>query len=98
MLGYKGSPTKLMIPKVNAKYAALYLKWQFDRYQNWCKAVASYNAGRYNPSKFNKRIPRNIRYVINVQKKLNKRFKKALSCDTMTLRGLNVTNNDVPRR
>jgi soluble lytic murein transglycosylase-like protein len=81
MLGYEGSPEGLMDPKINAIYAATYLRYQHNRYGNWCKAIAAYNAGRYNESKILPGKPRNIKYVRNVQMKLNKSLKKITSCD-----------------
>lgn len=94
MLGYEGEPEGLMDPKTNAKYAATYLKYQFDRYGNWCHAIAAYNAGRYNPSKKEPGHPRNIKYVIKVGQKLNKRFRETVSCDRVNY----VAENNGARR
>jgi soluble lytic murein transglycosylase-like protein len=66
-LGYDGMPDGLLIPETNAKYAALYLKKQLIRYdydQN--KAVAAYNAGRYNESTKYPGYPKNLKYVKKV--------------------------------
>src|ERR1700722_2448059 len=94
MLGYEGKPEGLMVPETNAYYAALYLKFQHDRYQNWCYAIAAYNAGRYNESKILPGHTRNLKYVRNVQKRMNKSLKKMTSCDINTLEGSNVTFNN----
>lgn len=95
MLGYHGKPEGLMDPKTNAKYAAIYLKYQFDRYDgDWCRAVAAYNAGRYNPSKKEPGHPRNIKYVLKVAKKLNKSFRETISCDRVNY----VAENNGARR
>lgn len=94
MLGYHGAADGLMNPKTNAKFAALYLKYQFERYQNWCKAIAAYNAGRYNESRREPGHPRNIKYVLNVGKKLNKQFQKTISCDTVNSGDTDVAENN----
>ena len=52
LFGFKGDPQLLMNPEINAKYAALYLRKQLERYSgDICKATAAYNAGRFNESK-----------------------------------------------
>jgi soluble lytic murein transglycosylase-like protein len=79
MLGYKGNPEGLMDPKTNAHFAALYLKYQYDRYGNYCHAIAAYNAGRYNESKVLPGYPRNLKYVNSVKKISTQRF----SCDSI---------------
>ena len=94
MLGFTGKEKDLLNPTVNAKYAALYLKFQYNRYQNWCKAVAAYNAGRYNESLREPGHPRNIRYVLNVGKKLNKSFQKVISCDRVISGDTDVAENN----
>ena len=96
MLGYEGSPDGLLDPKINAKYAALYLKRQYDRYGNWCKAIAAYNAGRWNESTREPGHPRNLKYVLNVGKKLNKSFQKTISCDTVSSGDTDVAENNGP--
>lgn len=81
MLGYRGDAKKLMIPEENAKWAALYLKYQLDRYENdTCKAVAAYNAGKYNESKIKPGYPRNYRYIKKVRKHIPEHFQHELSC------------------
>jgi soluble lytic murein transglycosylase-like protein len=81
MLGYEGNPENLMNPAINAKYAALYLKYQYDRYdRNFYKAVAAYNAGKYNESQIVRGCPRNLQYVKHVQSKLADHMKNQLSC------------------
>ena len=94
MLGYKGTPEGLMNPQTNAKYAAKYLKKQYDRYQNWCKAIAAYNAGRYNESLREPGHPKNLKYVLNVRKKLNKQFQKNVSCDKVSSGDKDVAENN----
>lgn len=45
-MGYKGRPKGLKDPKINIRYAAYYLAWEFARYRGDVrKAVASYNSG-----------------------------------------------------
>lgn len=80
-LGFKGTVQDLLKPKVNAKYAAKYLKKQLDRYDgDWCKATAAYNSGTYNPSKRAPGKPRNLKYVKNVILKLDDEHKDYLIC------------------
>ena len=51
----------------NAKAAALYLKWQLERYDNnLCGAIAAYNSGTLFESKKEPGHPRNYRYVKEV--------------------------------
>jgi len=73
MLGFKGKPDDLMIPKINAKYAAKYIAYQKNRYgtKNWCIISSAYNAGSYNESKKLPGHPMNMRYVKKVQKHLD---------------------------
>lgn len=73
MFGFKGKASELMNPKVNAKYAALYLKYQEKRYgsENWCILSAAFNAGSFNESKEMAGYPRNLRYVRRIQSKLD---------------------------
>lgn len=98
MLGYAGAPQGLMNPRTNAKYAALYLKWQHDRYSNWCHAIAAYNAGRFNVSKIMPGYPRNLKYVKNVRKSLNKRLQRETSCDITSQEDFHVAENNGSRR
>jgi soluble lytic murein transglycosylase-like protein len=82
MIGFKGKAKDLMKPEINAKWAAEYLKFQKSRYDNdWCKAVAAYNAGTYNESKIVPGKPRNLKYVRHVQRNLAENLKDKLSCD-----------------
>jgi soluble lytic murein transglycosylase-like protein len=94
MLGFKGKPQDLLEPKINAKYAATYLKYQYNRYGSWCMAVAAYNSGTYNPSSKEPGHPRNIKYVKNVSKMLNKRFQNTVSCDRVSKGDENVAENN----
>ena len=82
MLGYQGPKEGLKSPKENAKWAAIYLKYQYKRYAgNWCKSISAYNAGSYVESLKEPGHPRNLKYVMNVKKKLSTIFQKNLSCD-----------------
>jgi hypothetical protein len=96
MLGYDGKPSGLMNPKINARYAALYLKYQYERYQNWCMAVAAFNAGRFNESRKEPGHPRNIKYVLEVRKKLNKHFQNLVRCDNLGPGDEDVAQNNGP--
>lgn len=81
-LGFTGTVGQLMEPVTNAKYAGLYLAYQQERYgaDNWCAMTSAYNAGSYTESKVLPGYPRNLRYVRNVQKKLDKSLKYRLAC------------------
>ena len=47
-VGFQGPPWKLMDPRVNAKYAARYFRYQMDRYHgNITAALTAYNAGHF---------------------------------------------------
>lgn len=87
MFKFKGDLDLLNGPKVSAKYAALYLKYQISRYgdKDWCKITAAYNAGSYNESKKHPGKPRNLKYVKFVQKKLAEDLRPRLSCDGTNL-------------
>lgn len=83
MMGYKGKAEGLMNPTVNARLAAKYLKFQLKRYSNdYCMAVAAYNAGSFNESKKVPGYPRNLKYLRKVQKELEKSLSVSVSCDT----------------
>jgi hypothetical protein len=96
MLGYEGNPKGLLNPKINARYAALYLKYQYDRYNNWCKTIAAFNAGRFNESRREPGHPRNLKYVLNVRKKLSKHFQNMITCDNLDPGDENVAQNNGP--
>lgn len=86
MLNFHGKPKDLMDPRVNAKYAASYLKYQQNRYgDNWVKIVASYNSGSYNPSNKVPGCPRNLKYVRSVQKRLPENLKYKLDCGNIEI-------------
>jgi len=68
MFGFKGDRYSLQKPSVNAKYAALFLKYQFDRYHDPLKALSAYNAGSYFESKKIPGCPKNKKYVEKVRK------------------------------
>lgn len=81
-LGFKGDAMELRDPRVGIKYAALYLRYQQQRYGNdWVKLAASYNAGSYNESTKVPNCPRNLKYVRLVQQKLDQNLQRKLSCD-----------------
>lgn len=82
MLGFAGElESDLMVPGLNAWYAAKYLGYQLKRYQgDWCKAVSAFNAGRYNPSTVVPGKPRNLRYVKGVTLYLDDKHKDLLAC------------------
>jgi soluble lytic murein transglycosylase-like protein len=80
-LGYTGNGDGLMIPDVNARYAAKYLKMQLDRYDgDWCKSVAAYNSGTYNPSTIVPGKPKNLKYVKAVKLLLDEEHRDFLIC------------------
>jgi len=86
MIGFQGKAKDLMIPKINAKWAAEYLKFQKERYDGeWMKAVAAYNSGTYNPSSKVPGCPRNLKYIKHVQRKLAEHLQEKLSCGTTEL-------------
>lgn len=81
MIGFTGKAPDLMVPGINAKWAAIYLKYQLDRYNgNWCKTVAAYNAGKFTESTISPGYPRNLKYVRKVQQKLAIHLQPKLSC------------------
>lgn len=80
-LGYQGNGPGLMVPETNAKYAAQYLKMQLERYDgDWCKSVAAYNSGTYNPSTKSPGKPRNYKYVQKITLLLDAEHKDLLVC------------------
>lgn len=82
MLGFKGTREELMKPEVNATYAALYLKYQQDRYgDDWLKLASSYNAGSYVESSKFPGFPKNYKYVKLVRQYLPPYLKHKLSVD-----------------
>lgn len=64
-LGYKGDKKGLLNPKVNAYYAAKYMRHQLDRYlgDSW-RAIAAYSAGTYKQNQHG--ITCNRKYVHKV--------------------------------
>lgn len=81
MMGFEGKAKDLMVPEINAKWAAAYLKYQKTRYDgDWVKSVAAYNSGTYNESKKVPGCPRNLKYIKFVQKKLDDSLQHRLSC------------------
>lgn len=81
LVGFRGNPTDLNNLKTNARYAALYLRYQQIRYgeSDWCVITASYNSGSYLESR-EPGYPQNLRYVRLVQRKLPEDFRDRLSC------------------
>ena len=82
-LKFKGKPEDLLNPKINAKYAALYLKYQQERYGNYCKSTSAYNSGTYHESAVKPGYPKNLKYVLGVRDKMNKHFQNLIDCDKM---------------
>lgn len=81
MMGYTWEPVGLMNPEVNAKWAAEYLKYQMNRYdQNLCKAVSAYNAGKYTESTTSPGNPKNLKYVNKVKRNLHLSLQHTLNC------------------
>jgi len=81
MLGFSKSKKDLMNPKINAKVAAHYVKYQEKRYgDSWVKIVASYNTGTFMPSKGNPSCPKNMRYLKSVQSHLPVDLQWKLEC------------------
>lgn len=69
--------------KKNMKVAALYVKYQIERYDgDLCKAVAAYNAGRFKESTKYPGKPFNWKYVEKVQDKIegNPALESLLEC------------------
>lgn len=81
MVGFKGRARDLMVPVINATYAAKYLAYQQERYgDDWHKLAAAYNAGSYNPSTKIKGCPRNLKYVKAVKNKLDDYYHPRMAC------------------
>jgi soluble lytic murein transglycosylase-like protein len=70
----------------NAKVAALYLKYQLNRYEgDHCKAVAAYNAGRFKESQIYAGVPFNWKYVEKVKNNLpdtSEEVDRSINCST----------------
>jgi soluble lytic murein transglycosylase-like protein len=96
MLGWNGKDEmELRNPHVGVKYAAKYLKYQLDRYDNdWCKAVSAYNSGSYTESPKKPGYPKNLKYVRLVQQRLSKDLQSRLSCDIKDNRFINRMENE----
>lgn len=67
---------------LNALSASLYIKYNLSRYNNdYCKAVAAYNAGSFRLSSSGSGLPFNYTYVRKVKNQLNILIAKKLSCN-----------------
>lgn len=72
---------KLKDPQVNAYMAALYLKYQLQRYSNnLCQSVPAYNMGSYIESKVYPGSAVNYSYIKHVQKQLPIEYRYLLDC------------------
>ena len=81
ILGFEGTNEELMDTEINAKYAALYLRYQQSRYDNdWVKLAAAYNSGSYLPSQKVPGCPKNLSYIVYVRNKLPNNLKHKLYC------------------
>jgi soluble lytic murein transglycosylase-like protein len=83
LMGWKGTDEmELRDPRIGIKYAALYLKYEQDRYgsEDWVKLVSSYNSGTYNESNRVKGCPRNLKYLNLVKEKLPEDLRYKLEC------------------
>jgi soluble lytic murein transglycosylase-like protein len=90
MVGFTGEAKELMTPKINAEWAATYLKFQKSRYGgDWVKSTAAYNSGTYVESKKVPGCPKNLQYVKYVQKKLDEKLQDKLSCAIVKVEGSN---------
>lgn len=70
-MGFKGKPSDLLKPDINADLAAKYLRYQLNRYGSMEKALSAYNAGRY--------IKANAGYVAKV-KKVERGMREDITC------------------
>lgn len=75
-------PEDMRVLQNNTVTAALYLKYQIDRYEgDVCKAIAAYNAGSYKESKDSPGKPFNIKYVDKVVRNLDSQNLDELTCE-----------------
>ena len=75
----------------NAKAAALYLKYQINRYDgDYCKAVAAYNAGSFKESTKKPGLPFNWKYLKKVRSYGDKKVESKLDCLNETV----IASND----
>ncbi len=71
-LGFKGQPSALKNPNVNALLASKYLAYQLDRYDgNTIKAISAYNMGSFKLNAAG--VIANKSYVLKVLKALKER-------------------------
>lgn len=88
MVGFQGEAKDLMVPSINAQWAAAYLKFQKARYAgDWMKSTAAYNSGTYLESKKVPGCPRNLKYLKHVQKKLDEKLQDRLECAIVRTEG-----------
>jgi soluble lytic murein transglycosylase-like protein len=80
MFNPKITQEQLRDPKTNFTYAAKYLRYQYDRYQDWGMAVAAFNAGSFRESKKVADCPRNLVYLNGVKAKLKEDIQHLLAC------------------
>lgn len=80
MFNVNVTPEQLRDPRTNITYAAKYLSYQYDRYQDWSKAVSAYNSGSYSESKKIADCPRNLKYLKEVRDRLDEEYKHHLLC------------------
>jgi len=81
-MGWQGkNPMELRDPHVGIKFAALYLRYQQDRYGSgdWVKLASAYNAGSYSEGRV-RGCPKNLGYIKLVKEKLPKNLRYKLSC------------------
>lgn len=64
-----GDEKGLLKPEINAFYAGLYLKYQYNRYNNWARAVNAYNRGKSESNSGSEYINKVFNEYIKVQSK-----------------------------
>lgn len=60
-LGFTGEAHDLKDPFINAMYAAKYLRYQLDRYNDFERALAAYNAGHSKYPGYNQRYVNKVK-------------------------------------
>lgn len=75
-MGYTGAVEGLYDGKVNAKFAAKYLKYQLDRYPGeWTDAIAAYNAGSARKCNMEKKY-----FIVTAYNSKGESYKKKKPC------------------